>query len=145
MTSTTRPQRLAVDHQVFQAWMEDNDFWDGYGLYLDLEVAKAHAAADYESDEYPEFDEDEPTPRPEFTWAKEHGMWHLADHGKDTLVRLSTVSVYRPATPGEVAEQDRARAEREAASRAKYAGMSFREALEAEARERGITPATPAA
>lgn len=124
----TEIKRLAPDHTVWHAWAEDQDLWDGNELYADLELGKAHAAYDYEGDEYghPEPDDEESGQRPEFEWHEAHGFWHLFDHGKDTMVRLSPRHVYRNATPAEVAEQDAARA----AQAAKYAGMSLRDAIE---------------
>jgi hypothetical protein len=121
----TEIKRLASDHTVWHAWMEDHDLWDGNVMYADLELGKAHAAHDYEADEYPEPDDDEATARPEFEWREAHGFWHLFDHGKDTLVRLSPRHVFRNATPVEVARQDAKRA----VSAAKYGGPSLTGAI----------------
>ena len=128
MTSTDQQpaiQRLAPDHTVWHAWMEDHDWWDGNELYADLDLGKAHAAHDYEAEEYPEPDGDPGTARPDFVWHEEHGFWHLHDHGKDTLVRLSPRHVFRNATAEEIARQDAERA----ASAAKYAGQSLAESI----------------
>jgi len=120
--TTTEPAvtRLAPDHTVFQAWMEDNDWWDGYALYVDPELAKARAARGYEDDEYgyPDPDDEEPGARPEFAWTEDHGHWYLSDRGEDTRVRVAPVRVYRNATPDEAARQDAERAAREAAAQA---------------------------
>lgn len=124
-------QRLATDHIAFHAWMEDHDWWDGNALYVDLDLAKAHAAHDYEADEYPEPDDDESADRPAFAWNFEHGRWFLNDHGKDTLVRVTPTSIFRNATPDEVAQQDAERAARAA----KYTGMPMDQALVAAARD----------
>lgn len=102
--------RLAVALTIWHAWWENYDMWDGNALYLDLEVAKAHAAYDYEGDEYGHFDEeededDEPRSTAEFTWVEEHGSWHLLDHGKNTLVQVSPRPVYRPASEREIRQQ----------------------------------------
>lgn len=121
----TEIQRLAPDHTVWQAWMEDHDWWDGNELYADLELGKAHAAHDYEGEEYPESDGTEPTAGPSFEWREEHGFWHLFDHGKDTLVRLSPRHVFRNATAEEIAEQDAQRK----ADAARYVGRSFAESI----------------
>lgn len=123
--TTTEVQRLAPDHHVYQAWMEDRDWWDGNALYVDLDLAKAHAANDYEADEYPEPDDDEGSPKTDFEWRETHGFWHLFDHGQDTLVRLSPRHVFRNATPEETARQDAERA----VSAAKYQGRSLTEAV----------------
>lgn len=129
--------RLARALTVFQAWMEDNDWWDGYALYLDLDTAKTHAAHDYEGTEYGHFDDedDEPRSKPEFTWVEEHGSWHLLDHGKNTLVQISETTVYRPATPREIQQQDALTAAEEAA-RAVGPHLPLSEALEREAARR---------
>ncbi|MET7429585.1 hypothetical protein ABZT16_11385 [Streptomyces flaveolus] len=140
MTSTPRLARALT---VFQAWMEDHDWWDGAALYLDLDTAKTHAARDYEAVEYGlgEGDEDdEPCSKPEFTWVKEHGSWRLLDHGKTTLVQISETTVYRPATPREVQQQDALTAAEEAA-RAMGPHMPMRESLELEAARRATQPA----
>jgi len=132
-----KPGRLATDHTVYQAWMESSDWWDGTALYLDLDTAKAHAAYDYEGDEYGHPDEDddeEPGARPAFTWTEKYGRWMLYDGGRDTGVRIATASVYRPATAEEIVQQDAERAARDAESAVKYAGMSGTEALETAAR-----------
>lgn len=118
MSKNTPPEayRVVPDHTVYQAWMEDHDWWDGNELYTDLDLAKVHAAHDYEADEYPEPDDEEPGQRPVFTWHEEHGFWHLNDHGKDTLVRVSPRHVFRTATPEEIVRQDAERAARTAVS-----------------------------
>jgi hypothetical protein len=134
--------RLARALTVFHAWMEDSDMWDGNALYLDLETAKTHAAYDYEGDEYGHWDgedeDDEPRSKPDFTWVEEHGSWHLLDHGKHTLVQISETTVYRPATPREIQQQDALTAAEEAA-RAAEPHVPLREALEAEAARRLAT------
>lgn len=120
MSKNTPPEaqsyRLAPDRTVWHAWMEDHDWWDGNELYADLDLAKVHAAHDYEADEYPEPDDDPDTERPEFTWHEEHGFWYLNDRGRDTLVRVSPRHVFRTATAEEIARQDAERAARTAAS-----------------------------
>ncbi|MEU5322941.1 hypothetical protein AB0G67_40255 [Streptomyces sp. NPDC021056] len=126
--------RLARALVVFHAWWEDYDMWDGNELYMDLETAKTHAAFSYQADEYghpdPDEDDEEPRSTPDFTWEFAHGQWMLLDHGKDTLVRVSQSTVYRPATDREVQQQDALMAaEREA--RAAHPQLSLREALEA--------------
>lgn len=121
----TEIQRLAPDHTVWHAWMEDHDWWDGNELYADLELGKAHAAHDYETDEYPEPEDDEDSPKTDFEWREAHGFWHLFDHGKDTLVRLSPRHVFRNAAPEEIVQQDAQRA----AQAAKYMGVGFAESI----------------
>lgn len=126
--------RLARALTVFHVWWENYDMWDGNALYLDLETAKTHAAFDYEGEEYghPDDEDDEPRSTPAFTWVQEHGSWHLLDHGKHTLVQVSETTVYRPATPREVQQQDAFTAA-EAAARAAQPHVPLREALEAAA------------
>jgi hypothetical protein len=133
--------RLTQALTVFHAWWEDHDMWDGNALYLDLDTAKVHAAFDYEGEEYGHWDDeaeaedDEPRSRPEFTWMFEHGSWHLLDHGKGTLVQVSTTSVYRPSTEREVKQQD-ALAAAEKAERAARPHRPLAEELEAAAGSR---------
>jgi hypothetical protein len=92
--------------------------WDGYAHYVDLDLAKKHAANDYKGEEYghpdPD-DEEEPVSTPEFTWVEERGSWYLLDHGKDTLVRLSPAPVYRAASEREIRQQKALQAAEEAA------------------------------
>jgi hypothetical protein len=134
MTDQTTTPRLARALAVYQAWMENHDWWDGAALYLDLETAKTHAAYDYQGTEYGHWDDededDEPRATPDFTWVEEHGSWHLLDHGKNTLVQVSQATVYRPATPREVQQQDALTAAEEAA-RAARPQRPLREVLEA--------------
>lgn len=142
MTSTPRLARALTIQQV---WWEDNDWWDGHGFYLDVDTAKIHAAFAYEGDEYghhddEECDEPEPCARPDFTWEYGHGQWMLLDHGRDTLVRVSETTVYRPATPREIEQQD-ALAAAEEAARAMGPHMPLAMALEHEAAKRAATPA----
>lgn len=130
--------RLARSLTVFQSWWEDNDWWDGNELYLDLETAKTNAAFSYEGDEYGHPDEDDdqqPTARPDFTWEFGHGQWMLLDHGKDTLVRVNERTVYRRATPREVEQQDALMAA-EKAGRAMGPHMPLAMALEHEVAKR---------
>lgn len=137
----TDTPRLARAITVFHAWMEDSDFFDGNALYLDLETAKAHAAYDYEGDEYGHFDgsddeSDEPRSRPSFTWENSPGgHWYLIDHGQDTRVRVAERTVYRPATPREIEQQDALRAAEEKA-RAMGPHMPLARALEHEVAKR---------
>jgi hypothetical protein len=139
--------RLARAFTVFHAWWEDNDMWDGNSLYLDLDAAKAHAAYDYEGEEYGHFDDededDEPRAKPDFTWVKEHGSWHLVDHGKNTNVQISETTVYRSATPREIEQQDALMAA-EKAARAMAPHMPLAMALEHEAAKRTTTYAKEA-
>lgn len=109
--------RLARAFTVFHTWQEDHDSWDGNELYLDLDTAKTHAAFSYEGAEYghPEPGDDEDSARPKFSWTLDYGQWMLLDHGKDTLVRVTETTVYRPATPREVEQQDALAAAEEAA------------------------------
>jgi hypothetical protein len=132
--------RLARALAVFHAWWEDNDWWDGNELYLDLETAKTHAAFSYQGDEYghpddEECEEPEACARPDFSWEFDHGQWMLLDHGKDTLVRVSETTVYRPATPREVEQQDALQAA-ERPARATAPHMPLAMALEHEAAKR---------
>src|SRR5438128_223742 len=89
--------RLARALTIWHAWWEAVDMWDGDEMYLDLDTAKIHAAFSYEADEYPEPEDRAPDGQPDFTWEFDHGQWMLLDHGKDTLVRVSQRTVYRPA------------------------------------------------
>lgn len=135
----TEIKRLASDHADYQAWMEDSDSWDGNALYVDEELAKAHAAYDYEGDEYghPDVEDDsEAGSRPDFTWTFDHGRWYLSDHGQDTRIRVAAVKVYRHATADEIVQQ----VADDAAARARYLGMPMAEALEAAASDAGVTP-----
>ncbi|MFF8997113.1 hypothetical protein ACF1GW_30735 [Streptomyces achromogenes] len=131
--------RLARAITVFHVWMEDSNYFDGNALYLDLDTAKAHAAYDYEGDEYGHPDEDRDDEganiRPDFIWDENYGRWALIDHGRDTGVRVAERTVYRPATPHEVQQQDALTAAEEAA-RAVGPHMPLREALELEAARR---------
>ncbi|MET8694762.1 hypothetical protein ABZV65_19715 [Streptomyces bauhiniae] len=129
--------RLARSLTVFHAWMEDNDWWDGNALYLDLDTAKQHAAYDYEDDEYGHPDEDsddeDANVRPDFAWEQVGSRWHLIDHGKDTNIRVGETTVYRPATPREIQQQDALAAAQEA-ERASKPHVPLAEALKAAAR-----------
>ena len=136
--------RLARAITVHQTWWEDYTTWDGHGLYLDLDTAKAHAAHAYEGDEYGHPDPDDEdgegaNVRPDFTWGFDYGQWMLLDHGKDTLVRVTEATVYRPATPREIEQQDALRAA-EKAARAMGPHMPMAMALEHAAGTR-TTPA----
>lgn len=136
MTSTNTP-RLARALTVFHVWWEDNDWWDGNEFYLDLETAKTNAAFSYEGDEYghPEEDDDEddePRATPDFSWEYGHSQWMLLDYGKDTLVRVSETTVYRPATTREIEQQDALMAA-ERAARAMGPHLPMHLALEAAA------------
>jgi hypothetical protein len=127
--------RLARAVTVFHAWWEDNDWWDGNEFYVDLETAKLHAAFSYQADEYAhpddeECEDDDSCAKPDFSWVKEHGSWHLLDHGKSTLVQVSERTVYRPATEREVQQQDALMAA-ERKARAAHPHLSLRQALEA--------------
>ncbi|MFG2269102.1 hypothetical protein ACGFNY_04930 [Streptomyces chartreusis] len=141
-----QPQRLARALIVFHAWMEGSDMWDGNALYLDLETAKTHAAYDYEGDEYghPDDDGDEgDRDTPDFTWVEEHGSWHLLDHGSATLVQVTETTVYRPATPREIEQQD-ALVAAEKAARAMTPHMPLAMALEHEAAKYAVPVVVPA-
>jgi hypothetical protein len=131
--------RLARALTIFHAWWEDNDWWDGNDFYLDLETGKIHAAFAYEGDEYghpdPDDENDEPRATPDFTWEFGYGQWMLLDHGKDTLVRVTETTVYRPATPREIEQQDALMAA-EKAARAVGPHMPMAMALEIEASKR---------
>lgn len=128
----TNAPRLARAITLFHVWMEDSDYFDGNALYVDLETAKAHAAYDYEGDEYGHHDEDDDEPRatPLFTWEEAHGRWALLDHGQDTRIRVAESTVWRPATEREIRQQDALTAA-EDAERASCPQQSMREALEA--------------
>lgn len=136
----TATPRLAQALTIHQAWWEGNDWWDGQSLYLDLDTAKIHAAFSYEGDEYghPDEDDEGATVRPDFTWEFGYGQWMLLDHGKDTLVRVTETTVYRPATPREIEQQDALAA---AAKTARETGphMPLAMALEHEAAKRTAT------
>lgn len=110
--------RLAEAVTVWQAWWENYDSWDGYALYFDLDLAKKHGAHAYKGDEYGHTDledqDEEPGDTPDFKWVEERGSWHLLDHGKDTLVRLSPVPVYREASEREIRQQKALQAVEEA-------------------------------
>lgn len=138
----TAVTRLSIALTAWQAWWEDNDSWDGYALYLDLDTAKAHAAYNYEGWEYgwPDEDDDEPRTRPNLTWAYEHGSWHLLEDGKNTLVQVSQAHIYRPSTERETKAWNALQAAEEAA-RAAQPRRPLAEALEAAAGSR-TTPAT---
>lgn len=130
MTTTETTPRLATALTVWQAWWEDHDMWDGNEMYLDFDTAKTHAAFSYEADEYPEPEDRDETAWPDFSWEFGYGQWMLLDHGKDTLVRVSRRSVYRPATEREVQQQDALMAA-ERAARVAYPHLPTREALAA--------------
>jgi hypothetical protein len=110
--------RLAVAVTLWQAWWENYDRWDGYALYVDLDLAKKHGEHDYKGDEYghpaPDDEDEEPGSTPEFTWVEVGGSWHLMDHGQDTLVRLSPAPVYRAASEREIRQQKALQAAEEA-------------------------------
>jgi len=110
--------RLAVALTLWQAWWENYDQWDGYALYLDLDLAKKHGAHDYKGDEYGHHDladeEEEPSSQPDFEWVEVGESWHLLDHGQDTLVRLYPVPVYRKASAREIRQQKALQAVEEA-------------------------------
>jgi hypothetical protein len=107
--------RLARAITVHLAWREDDNAWDGFALYLDEDTAKAHAADDYESYEYGDFDEDDERQRPLLTWETGFDRWNLLDDGKDTGVRVNGMPVHRPASSREVQAQDALAAAKEAA------------------------------
>lgn len=134
--------RLARAITVFHAWMEDSDYFDGNALYLDLDTAKAHAAYDYEGDEYghPDEDDEGANIRPNFTWENCHGRWVLIDHGKDTGVRVAERTVWRPASEREIKQQDALTAA-EAAERAAQPRRPLAEELVAAAANPAATPA----
>jgi hypothetical protein len=108
--------RLARAITVHQAWWEDHDIWDGYALYLDEDTAKAHAADDYERNEYgdPEDREEGDPPRPLLTWETGFDRWNLMDNGRDTGVRVNAMPVMRPASRREIEAQDALTAAKEA-------------------------------
>jgi hypothetical protein len=125
--------RLAVALTLWQAWWENYDRWDGYALYFDLDLAKKHGAHDYKGDEYghpdPEDQDEDPGDTPDFEWVEKLGSWHLLDHGKDTLVRLSPAPVYRAASEREIRQQKALQAA-EDAERAARPRRSLAEELE---------------
>lgn len=123
--------RLARAITVFHVWMEDNNYFDGNALYLDLGTAKVHAAYDYEGDEYghPDEDDEGANIRPDFTWEEHYNRWLLFDHGKDTGIRVAETPVWRAASEREVKQQDALTAA-EDAERKGRPQQSMREALE---------------
>lgn len=128
MTLTAPQLRLARSITIYQVWWEGSPFFDGNANYIDLETAKLHAAFDYEGEEYghPDEDDEGANIRPDFTWVEERGVWHLIDHGKDTLVQVIPETVWRPATQTEVEAQDAL----EAVRAKQWSGMPMAEALE---------------
>ncbi len=108
MSDQPAAPRLARAITIHQAWWEDHHMWDGYGLYLDEDTAKAHAADAYEADEYgyPDESDEEQTNRPFLTWEAAFNRWCLMDWGRDTGVRVSEVPVMRRASRREVEAQD---------------------------------------
>jgi hypothetical protein len=102
------PALIPARCDLWQAWWEDHDMWDGYAFYraeddADLEAAQKHATVDYVSDEYcwrldDESEEEDPEesnmPDSEFTWEFEHNRWHLLQDGKATGVTLSRVRIW---------------------------------------------------
>lgn len=91
--------QASIAGQFLHAWMEDTDQWDGWAMFTDLRTAMEITAAHYADEEYPfRNDTEEPgaKPRP-LVWTKDHGSWHLTDGGRDTLIRLTTTTVYGPA------------------------------------------------
>jgi hypothetical protein len=125
--------RLAVALILWQAWWEGYDTWDGNAHYVDLDLAKKHGAHAYKGEEYghpdPDDEDEEPTSTPDFEWVEERGSWHLLDHGKDTLVRLSPAPVYRAASDREIRQQKALQAA-EDAERAARPRRSLAEELE---------------
>lgn len=107
--------RLARAITVHLAWREDDNSWDGFALYLDEDTAKAHAADDWESWEYGDFDEDDERQRPLLTWESAYDRWLLLDDGRDTGVRVNAMAVYRAASKREIEAQDALAAAKEAA------------------------------
>jgi hypothetical protein len=97
----TIPPKLTKQAAGWQAWWEDNDFWDGNVLYADLDTAKHHAAVDYIGEEHgwlPGDDAADEAPNVTLTWAFEHQRWHLLADGKNTGVQLVATSIYTPTT-----------------------------------------------
>lgn len=96
--SEAPPQLIPAVCDLWQAWWEDVDTWDGYAFYraetdFDLEVAQKHAAFDYVASEYGWYPGDEEQPEIELTWAFEYHRWHLLENGKSTGVTLSRVRI----------------------------------------------------
>jgi hypothetical protein len=90
---------LARTGDLFHAWMEGSDAWDGWAMYTDLDTAMKVAAVAYADEEYPYRDEpdDEGCSKPgQLVWTKVYGSWHLADGGRDTRIRITLTAVYGP-------------------------------------------------
>ena len=98
--SKSPPPLIPAVCDLWQAWWEDHDMWDGYNFYRaetdeDLECAQRHAAFDYVADEYcwHPSDEEKP-PEIDLTWEFEHNRWHLLENGKGTGVTLFRVRIW---------------------------------------------------
>lgn len=95
----TAPPAITPVVKAWQAWWEDNDMWDGFVQYTDLDTAKVHAAIDYIGEEYswvPGDDPDDEAPDTILTWVTEHGRWYLLDKGQATNVQLYETRIYAP-------------------------------------------------
>jgi hypothetical protein len=90
------PPAIEVKSEHWQAWWEDYDSWDGFAAYSNLDAAMRHSTVCYLNEEYgwDHGDPDEEAPETEFSWAFEHGRWHLLDGEKATGVQLYKVRVY---------------------------------------------------
>lgn len=99
------PALIPANCDLWQAWWEDNDSWDGYNFYraeddFDLEVAQMHAAHDYMGAEYcwyPDDDDgdgEDERPDVELSWDFDHNRWHLLENGKATGVTLTRVRIW---------------------------------------------------
>jgi hypothetical protein len=91
------PPKISPVATGWQAWWEDNDMWEGFTLYADLDTAKHHAAVDYVGTEYgwaPGDDPNEEAPDAVLTWVFEHARWHLLDGRRSTCVQLYKTSTF---------------------------------------------------
>lgn len=94
-----RPPRLRpMKFDLWLAWWEDHDGWEGHGFYraaddADLHAAQWHAAFDYVSEEHGWYADEPDSDRPalDLSWTFESNRWELLDNGKFTGVVLSRV------------------------------------------------------
>jgi hypothetical protein len=96
----TQPPPLTRATDVWSAWWDDFNEWDGAALFTDLDTALAHSAHAYVGEEYSwqtGDDPDDEAPDARLTWEHRYSSWRLLDAGRATGVRVFARRVHTPA------------------------------------------------